>query len=263
MGVLPGGVAFGRKVEHGRFSSGTSGGGDRTPVLSNNPSVASTAEAGVVGWKEGDGGGTAGEGGGEGEGEEDGEGTAPGPFTDTSLEMARLRLPHMELGFEQDGFFGIDVRSLIIGREIARGAYGVVHEGKLLRSRPKDDGVDDGEQSGMSTRVLGACNSLRMSVRNCGNECFVVGVCAAQCSETPPSLLKLVPLAVRSLLLPVVGLVLQQAVIFYQRAGAESDGSGTSWLVFRFPSAHGAAPACLSADIQKSWRNRMRIHSKV
>ena len=124
------------------------------------PSVTSAAESGA-GWNDADGEGGApgeeeeeGEGGGEGEedGEEgEGEGEedkAVGPFTDTCLEMARLRLPHMELGFEEDGFFGIDVRSLIIGREIARGAYGVVHEGKLLRSRPKDEGEDEGEDEG-------------------------------------------------------------------------------------------------------------------
>ena len=62
-----------------------------------------------------------------------------GPFTDTALVMARLRLPNMELGFEEDGFFGIDVRSLIIGKEIARGAYGVVHEGVLLDSPSEEN----------------------------------------------------------------------------------------------------------------------------
>ncbi|CAN0454306.1 unnamed protein product, partial [Laminaria digitata] len=65
--------------------------------------------------------------------------TVTGPFTDTALVMARLRLPNMELGFEEDGFFGIDVRSLIIGKEIARGAYGVVHEGVLLDSNPSEE----------------------------------------------------------------------------------------------------------------------------
>lgn len=148
-GILPGGLPFNRKIEHARLSSGgtSGGGGDRIAALSNNPSVASAAEVGVTSWKDGDDGGVSGDvGGGL---EEDGEGIGPGPFTDTCLEMARLRLPQMELEFEENGFFGIDVRSLIIGREIARGAYGVVHEGKLLRSRPKDEGVDDGEQSGM------------------------------------------------------------------------------------------------------------------
>lgn len=99
-------------------------------------------------WKDGDDGETCGD---MREGqEEDGEGAGFGPFTETCLEMARLRLPHMEMGFEGDGYFGIDVRSLIIGREIARGAYGVVHEGKLLRSQPKDEGVGDGERSGIA-----------------------------------------------------------------------------------------------------------------
>ena len=158
MGVLPGGVQFARKADHHRFSSGGASGvgAGGTPGTSKDPSVASTAEGllggGGSGWNEG---------GDEGEGaaEEDDDGPqesgeeekAVGPFSDTCLEMARLRLPHMELGFEEDGFFGIDVRSLIIGREIARGAYGVVHEGKLVLPRPKDgaeDGGGDGEQSG-------------------------------------------------------------------------------------------------------------------
>lgn len=121
-------------------------------MLSNNPSVASAGETGVSSWNDGDDGGTSGDVGGE---EEDGEGMGPGPFTEACLEMARLRLPQMESGFEEDGFFGIDVRSLIIGREIARGAYGVVHEGKLLCSQPKSEGVDGEAQSGMST-VIGA-----------------------------------------------------------------------------------------------------------
>lgn len=74
---------------------------------------------------------------------------APGPFTQTSLEMARLRLPNMELGFDDEGFFGIDVRRLIIGREIARGAFGVVHEAVLLEDVPtEEDGPDIG-QSGI------------------------------------------------------------------------------------------------------------------
>lgn len=160
MGVVPQGFhQFARKVDQGRFSSGGgSGGVERSPALSKDPSLASAGESGA-GWNDGDGEGTAGEeegpegeGEGEGEGEEGGEDKAAGPFTDTCLELARLRLPHIELGFEEDGFFGIDVRSLIIGREIARGAYGVVHEGKLLRSRPKDEegdeGAEDGEQPG-------------------------------------------------------------------------------------------------------------------
>lgn len=47
-------------------------------------------------------------------------------------------------------------------------------------------------------------------------------------SETPPSLVKLSSLSMRrSLLLPVLGLVLQKAVMLYHRAGAESEGSGT------------------------------------
>ena len=157
MGIVPGGFQFTRKFDQGRFSSG---GGSTGVERMAAPSVTSAAESGA-GWNDADGEGGApgeeeeeGEGGGEGEedGEEgEGEGEedkAVGPFTDTCLEMARLRLPHMELGFEEDGFFGIDVRSLIIGREIARGAYGVVHEGKLLRSRPKDEGEDEGEDEG-------------------------------------------------------------------------------------------------------------------
>lgn len=72
-----------------------------------------------------------------------------GPFTDTALVMARLRLPNMELGFEEDGFFGIDVRSLIIGKEIARGAYGVVHEGVLLDNpSEKAEGQKNEDKSG-------------------------------------------------------------------------------------------------------------------
>ncbi|CAM9112939.1 unnamed protein product [Scytosiphon promiscuus] len=149
----PGGFHVPRKAEYGRLSSGgTSGGGERTPGLSKDPSVSSTAEEGV-GWNEGDGGGSPdgldGVGGG-------GDGMKPaGPFTETSLEMARLRLPHMELGFEEDGFFGIDVRSLIIGREIARGAYGVVHEGKLLPAHSNDEGVEGGGKSAASGAAEG------------------------------------------------------------------------------------------------------------
>lgn len=139
-----GGLQLARKPEHNRFSSGgTSVGVDRNIVLSKDPSIASTAEEGV-GLTEGEDDGPA-----EREGEDEEE-KAVGPFTETSLEMARLRLPHMELGFEEDGFFGIDVRSLIIGREIARGAYGVVHEGKLHPSRPRGASVEDGEQAGTS-----------------------------------------------------------------------------------------------------------------
>lgn len=142
----PGGFHAPRKAEYGRLSSGgASGGGERTPGLSNDPSVSSTAEEGT-GWNEGDDGGSTD--GRDGVGSGDGGLKPAGPFTETSLEMARLRLPHMELGFEEDGFFGIDVRSLIIGREIARGAYGVVHEGKLLHSQAKEEGVEDGETSG-------------------------------------------------------------------------------------------------------------------
>lgn len=110
----------------------SSGNGERPPALSQEPSV-STAEE-YMGWSEGEGGAAAG-------GEQ-----RTGPFSDSSLVMARLRLPNTELGFEDDGFFGIDVRSLIIGREIARGAYGVVHEGVLLKERPKQG---DGDQSGV------------------------------------------------------------------------------------------------------------------
>lgn len=117
-------------------------GADRNIGLSENPSIASTAEEGVN-FTEGEDDGPV------ERGDEDDEDKAVGPFTETSLEMARLRLPHMELGFEEDGFFGIDVRSLIIGREIARGAYGVVHEGKLHPS-PRDASVEDGEQAGTS-----------------------------------------------------------------------------------------------------------------
>lgn len=62
--------------------------------------------------------------------------------------MARLRLPNMELGFEDEGLFGIDVRRLIIGREIARGAFGVVHEAELLEEVPSNEDVEDAEQSG-------------------------------------------------------------------------------------------------------------------
>eukprot|EP00903_Cladosiphon_okamuranus_P011376 g10722.t1 len=159
MGIIPGGFhQITRKVDHGRFSSGGGSGGiEQTPVLSKDPSLASAGESGA-GWNDGGGEGATGDEEGrqeaeaegqEGEGEvEGGEEKATGPFTDTCLEMARLRLPHMEQGFEEDGFFGIDVRSLIIGREIARGAYGVVHEGKLLRSRPKDEQADDGGENG-------------------------------------------------------------------------------------------------------------------
>lgn len=182
-------MQFARKVDQGRFSSGGGSGGigigmgigigiERPPALSNDPSVTSAGEGGV-GWiAEGGGGRAAGEeeggGGGGGVGGEEGEGgegdddKAVGPFTDTSLEMARLRLPDMELGFEEDGFFGIDVRSLIIGREIARGAYGVVHEGKLLPSRPKEEqqeqgeGVEgeDGEQPGILLYVPVPCSFI-------------------------------------------------------------------------------------------------------
>lgn len=135
-----------RKVDYGRLSSGgTSGGAERTPGLSKDPSVSSNAEEGTS-WHDAEDGGFPD--GRDGVGGEDGEVKPAGPFTETSLEMARLRLPHMELGFEEDGFFGIDVRSLIIGREIARGAYGVVHEGKLLDSHVKDEGVEDGEEAG-------------------------------------------------------------------------------------------------------------------
>ncbi|CAM9304611.1 unnamed protein product, partial [Ectocarpus fasciculatus] len=138
------GLHLARKPEHNRFSSGgTSVGADRNPVLSD-PSIASTGEEGV-GLTEGEDDSPA------ERGDEDEEDKAVGPFTETSLEMARLRLPHMELGFEEDGFFGIDVRSLIIGREIARGAYGVVHEGKLHPSRPRDASVEDGEQAGTTS----------------------------------------------------------------------------------------------------------------
>ncbi|CAM9220722.1 unnamed protein product [Ectocarpus sp. 4 AP-2014] len=136
-----GGLHLARKPEHNRFSSGgTSVGADRNIGLSENPSIASTAEEGVNLIEGEDDGPVE-------RGDEDEEDKAVGPFTETSLEMARLRLPHMELGFEEDGFFGIDVRSLIIGREIARGAYGVVHEGKLHPS-PRDASVEDGEQAG-------------------------------------------------------------------------------------------------------------------
>lgn len=119
----------------GRFSS--TGGGERATTLSKEPSV-STAEDGTA-WSEGEGGGAA----------SVIEDRKVGPFTDSALVMARLRLPNMDLGFEEDGFFGIDVRSLIIGKEIARGAYGVVHEGTLLQQRPKDEAVEDGNQSGV------------------------------------------------------------------------------------------------------------------
>ncbi|CAM9194225.1 unnamed protein product, partial [Hapterophycus canaliculatus] len=141
----PGGFHLPRKAEYGRLSSGgASGGAERTPGLSKDPSVCSTAEEGIC-WNEGvDGASPEGR---DGVGSGHGEMKPAGPFTETSLEMARLRLPHMELGFEEDGFFGIDVRSLIIGREIARGAYGVVHEGKLIHSCSTHGGVVGGETS--------------------------------------------------------------------------------------------------------------------
>eukprot|EP00752_Nemacystus_decipiens_P005914 g5345.t2 len=153
MGVVPGGFQLPRKADHGRVSSGGGSAGMERP----DPSVTSAGECGA-GWND-DGEGAAlgeeegeGEDGGRHEGgggeDEDEEHKGAGPFTDTCLEMARLRLPHLELGFEDDGFFGIDVRSLIIGREIARGAYGVVHEGKLLQSRPKDEEEDEGGGGG-------------------------------------------------------------------------------------------------------------------
>lgn len=82
-----------------------------------------------------------------------------GPFTDTALVMARLRLPNMELGFEEDGFFGIDVRSLIIGKEIARGAYGVVHEGVLLDSCPSEE--NEGPKGEEDNKSGVRCVSLR------------------------------------------------------------------------------------------------------
>lgn len=116
----------------GRLSTG---GGDRAPALSKEASV-STAEE-YLGWSEGEGGTAA--------GEEQHQNTSS--FADSALVMARLRLPNMELGFEEDGFFGIDVRSLIIGQEIARGAYGVVHEGVLLEQKLEEGGPDD-DQSG-------------------------------------------------------------------------------------------------------------------
>lgn len=114
----------------GRLSTG---GGDRAPALSKEASV-STAEE-YMGWSEGEGGTAV--------GEEQHRNVSS--FSDSALVMARLRLPNMELGFEEDGFFGIDVRSLIIGREIARGAYGVVHEGVLLEPKlAEEGGPDDG-----------------------------------------------------------------------------------------------------------------------
>lgn len=75
-----------------------------------------------------------------------------GPFSESSLEMARLRLPNMELGFEDESFFGIDVRRLIIGREIARGAFGVVHEAVLLDHVPSEEDDPSGAKSGVIRR---------------------------------------------------------------------------------------------------------------
>lgn len=129
---------------HGDLNRLSSTGGERAPALSKEASV-STAEE-YMGWSEGEGGTPAG-------GEQ-----KTGPFTDSALVLARLRLPNMELGFEEDGFFGIDVRSLIIGREIARGAYGVVHEGVLLQQRREAEQPGDGDKSGvLRVRVVAVC----------------------------------------------------------------------------------------------------------
>lgn len=114
------------------------------PLLANDPSNSSKSEE-VAAWSENEV-SVSGAGGGVQE-------KNTGPFTQTSLEMARLRLPNMELGFDDEGFFGIDVRRLIIGREIARGAFGVVHEAVLLEDVPtEEDGPDIG-QSGSISKV--------------------------------------------------------------------------------------------------------------
>ncbi|CAM9132486.1 unnamed protein product, partial [Choristocarpus tenellus] len=55
------------------------------------------------------------------------------PFTEKASLLALARLPKLqEFCFDKDGSFGIDARRLVVGREIARGAYGVVHEAVLL-----------------------------------------------------------------------------------------------------------------------------------
>lgn len=115
--------------ELGRLSNA---GGDRAPNLSKelSASVSVSTHEEYASWGEGDGA--------LGNGSCAEEERKTGAFTESALTMARLRLPNMELGFEEDGFFGIDVRNLIIGNEIARGAFGVVHLGRLL----------PGEQSG-------------------------------------------------------------------------------------------------------------------
>eukprot|EP00904_Undaria_pinnatifida_P008713 jgi/Undpi1/4972/HiC_scaffold_19.g08324.m1 len=136
----------------GRFSTG--GGMDRIVALPTEPSGSVSEE-----WSEGEGVGAAAAAVAAAE-----EEPVSGPFTDTALVMARLRLPNMELGFEEDGFFGIDVRSLIIGKEIARGAYGVVHEGVLLDNpsekaegqKNEDKSVPTEEEGGKAVKEEGA-----------------------------------------------------------------------------------------------------------
>lgn len=139
----------------GDFARRMSGEFARTAITSKEPSVCSGTEEVSV-WNDGDLGLTAtGQGlgplPGEEEGEEDEDGggdeeiedeksRSGGPFSESALEMARLRLPNMELGFEDEGFFGIDPRRLIIGREIARGAFGVVHEAVLLEHPSENEG---------------------------------------------------------------------------------------------------------------------------
>lgn len=126
------------RLQGGDSASRFSSGGPVGPPLSKEPSV-STAEE-YLGWSEGEGGGAVSV---AADQQQQHQHQRSGPFTDSSLVMARLRLPNMELGFEEDGFFGIDVRSLIIGREIARGAYGVVHEAVLLQQRPEEGKSDE------------------------------------------------------------------------------------------------------------------------
>lgn len=139
-------------VLHGEINRLSSGGSEK--ITAKEPSVCTVEE--YLGWGEG----------GDGEplvppsGDGDGDGVGDskeGAFTDSALMMARLRLPNMDLGYEVDGFFGIDVRSLIIEKEIARGAFGVVFEGLLLPHPPEEEGGGvggGGDRSGVYRLVL-------------------------------------------------------------------------------------------------------------
>lgn len=131
-------------VLHGEINRLSSGGSEK--ITAKEPSVCTVEE--YLGWGEGGDGEPLVAPSGDGDGDGDGDGVGgskEGAFTDSALMMARLRLPNMDLGYEVDGFFGIDVRSLIIEKEIARGAFGVVFEGVLLPHPPEEEGGGDGD----------------------------------------------------------------------------------------------------------------------